>query len=600
MQFTIASVIVKDFRTLKNASINFEKLGNGLHRLTGINKVQPRLSTNDVSKSSLWDAITWCLYGRTSRNLNTNDIKPWKGGNNPHVKVMVIQDGRKHTVEKTARTRLWDGNSIDQATLDKNLRMGFNTFNYSIVLPQFQLMFFDLPPSKKLELFTEILELDRWDTRSKKAKDRANNLDEKAREYADELIAVNAEITQYNNLVVSTRNELKKWEDERNSQLEEADKQLVKYKEDLNTTQSKYEKAQLASDSAWTELKPLDKEIDELNNKINKIEIAYQTEMAANAKEITRLKREIDDINDNGNCPTCGQTLEGTNLGKHISKLKKEINKYKQGKDWTKEKEATDNLKVKLNNLLETKEKFEEKANNADSRVAILAPQFGALQQKVIQLQEILSEKREIRNPHSDTLSNLRSYKSILSRKKEELDKRYNILNRKIIRTRHWIKGFKDIRLQIVQEVLHELELTTNIMLSEVGLDGWEIKYSIEQETKAGTVQRKLNVMILSPENDKLVKWECWGGGVSQRLRLVGALAFGETLLSHAGIQSKFLVADEPSRHMSPEGIEDMVELLARLAKDKQIFLTDHTLIESGKFKSTIVITKTKEGSYVN
>lgn len=601
MQFTIASVIIENFRTFKSIFINFEELGSGLHRLTGINEFQPRLTTNDPGKSSCWDAIIWCLFGKTSRNLNTNDIKPWKGGENPYVNVGVIIDGKKHFIERTPRTKLWDTIPVDQDTLEKNLHMGFSTFTYGIIIPQFQLMFFDLPPAKKLELFTENLELERWDRRSTKARDKSNLLDDRIRGIEEDLIAINSEISQLEKLIVSTRIELKKWEDVRIKQLEEATTELEKYQKDLEDVEAKYEKAQLTADSAETELKPLQDEIYEINSQIYKIQTSYRLEMEANSKEITKLKNELKRIGDNENCPTCGQSLKGTNLEKHINKLKKEIKSF-QSKDWTQEKEKCDKLNEQVNILLKAREKFIEKADNAHSRVAILAPRFGALQQKVLQLQSIKNEKSEILNPFSDQLSSLRSQKSKLSKKKQELDKKYKILNRKIIRTRHWIKGFRDIRLQIVKEVLQELELTTNIMLNEVGLDEWEVKYAIEQETKSGTVQRKLNVMILSPENDKLVKWECWGGGVSQRLRLVGALSFSETLLNHAGIQSSFLVADEPSRHMNKEGIEDMVELLSNRAKElnKQIFLTDHTVLESGKFKSTITIIKTKEGSYVS
>ena len=64
-----------------------------------------------------------------------------------------------------------------------------------------------------------------------------------------------------------------------------------------------------------------------------------------------------------------------------------------------------------------------------------------------------------------------------------------------------WIKGFKDIKLQLVEEILYEFEVVTNSMLDEVGLGGWRVRYDIEKETKSGNTKRAFNVEIQSPES---------------------------------------------------------------------------------------------------
>jgi DNA repair exonuclease SbcCD ATPase subunit len=175
------------------------------------------------------------------------------------------------------------------------------------------------------------------------------------------------------------------------------------------------------------------------------------------------------------------------------------------------------------------------------------------------------------------------------------------ILTRAMERTKFWVKGFKDIRLLVIEEVLQELELTSNAMLAEVGLVDWRISYVIERETKAGTTSRGLNVSILSPKSRDAVKWESWSGGEGQRLRMVGALALSEVLLDHVGIQPDFEVLDEPTQHLSAEGVRDLCDFLAVRAEqlERRTFYIDHMAVESAQFSSTTTIEKDADGSHI-
>jgi len=125
-------------------------------------------------------------------------------------------------------------------------------------------------------------------------------------------------------------------------------------------------------------------------------------------------------------------------------------------------------------------------------------------------------------------------------KQEEEIGREMDKISRRVERTKLWVKYFKDIQLYIIEDVLHELELVSNAMLPEIGLEDWSIAYAIERETKSGTTQRGLNVTINSPANKGAVKWNAWSGGEGQRLRIVGALALSEVLLNHADVKSGY------------------------------------------------------------
>jgi DNA repair exonuclease SbcCD ATPase subunit len=165
---------------------------------------------------------------------------------------------------------------------------------------------------------------------------------------------------------------------------------------------------------------------------------------------------------------------------------------------------------------------------------------------------------------------------------------------------KYWIDGFKQIRLYLLQEMLEELTEVTQNILPDVGLAGWIVEYDIERETKSGSIATGLNVRILKPGMSKPVKWEAWSGGENQRLLIVGAIALADVLLRHAGIECDMLVLDEPTRHMSREGVNDLVEHLIELGRDRQIFYVDHQVVESNRFAHVLTITKDGEGSHIN
>jgi DNA repair exonuclease SbcCD ATPase subunit len=172
--------------------------------------------------------------------------------------------------------------------------------------------------------------------------------------------------------------------------------------------------------------------------------------------------------------------------------------------------------------------------------------------------------------------------------------------SRAIERTKYWVKGFPLVKLYLLQDVLEELQEVTQNILPDVGLDGWMVEYDIERETKTGSVATGLNVRILKPGTSKAVKWESWSGGENQRLLIAGALALSEVLLRHAGIECDMIVLDEPTRHMSKEGVNNLVDHLVSMGRDRQVFYCDHMAIESSRFAHVITITKDAKGSRID
>jgi len=164
-----------------------------------------------------------------------------------------------------------------------------------------------------------------------------------------------------------------------------------------------------------------------------------------------------------------------------------------------------------------------------------------------------------------------------------------------------WVRGFKELRLQLIAEALTELEIEVNSCIEALGLTGWELNFQVDRETKGGSIQRGFSVLVKSPHNQLAVPWEAWSGGEAQRLRLAGNMGLADLIRSRTGTEINLEVWDEPTKNLSDEGIQDLLVSLKERAirEDRQIWVVDHHSHEFGGFTGGATIRKTKAGSVI-
>jgi len=599
--FDIQTVGIENFKSFTDpVTFDLKSYAAGLHFLRGRNEVEPRLGSNGAGKSSLIDAIVWCLYGRTPAALRNTDIIPWQAKQTTKVTIAFLLDEEQHTILRTANPNKLKLNNqtVDQDKIDK-LLLPFGMFTHSLLMPQDQPLFFDLAPRDQLELFASVLNLERWDERSQAASDKTDELQSQSDTLNSELIAFDAQLVQIRTLVQTAQTKADAWAAEQSVQIEHVEQGLATFQIELDAIQKEHDTANLGCDSANTELVAIRPKLREIMLKRNKISIEYQNKLTLANAEITRFKNELQSIGESEECPTCGQSLRGTRLADHISELKIKLADCQKNRP-TEPKEFAE-LQKELSISDKAEKDFQAKADKAQSTMNILWPDIVRLQSSIKALQAKKEEKRETLNPYTAQITQLERQRAALRGQQRDKQAEVDKLNTRIARVRYWIKGFKDIKLFIIEEVLQELEIVTNIMLEDVGLEDWAVRYDVERESKSGSTVRGLNVQINSPRNKELVKWRSFSGGENQRLRLIGALALSEVLLNYVGITPTLEILDEPSKSLSRQGVKDLIDYLADRAQNlgKRILLVDHHAYESSKFASVTTVVKDKSGSYI-
>jgi DNA repair exonuclease SbcCD ATPase subunit len=579
----------------------------GVYYIQGDNRFNRRLGPNGVGKSMLWNALTWCLYGRTASGLRAPDLKPWNVDETTSVKVAVFIDDKRAVIQRTARPNLLtiDGTETDQDHVDKLLRMPFALFRHTVLFGQGQPLFLDLPNKDRLSLFSDALNLDRWELRSLKASERTKELESRITELDGLRQTTIAKRIEVKELIKVAKANLAEWRRHKRAELDKLRMAISEREQLTRTMKRQLIEADNSATKAAKALGSLEADMHSARAVVEKFDReqgAIERERAVVTSNLERAKKALAGLKDNRKCPECGQPIKQDNIAEHRAKLKATVENY------------TEQL-TKLESA-KGREALIKKLTDLRVRLSALQPAYDTAKAAAQQIHRLKTEaeagleadqKLSARlqgetNPHEEQLAKLRKRLKVLKIERDAYASELATVRNKHERSKFWIKGFKDIRLLVIEEVLNELEITSSKLLEDMGLVGWAIQFQVERETKSGTVQHGMEITVTSPKYKKPVKWENWSGGEGQRLRLVGAMALSEVLLGRAGVTTDLEIFDEPTRGMGDQGVNDLIDLLDERAKtlQRRIMYTDHMAVENSQFKEIITITMTKKGSQIN
>jgi DNA repair exonuclease SbcCD ATPase subunit len=312
--------------------------------------------------------------------------------------------------------------------------------------------------------------------------------------------------------------------------------------------------------------------------------------MSLSEREVLRVQTEIAtltrsvDLAKRGTCPTCGQRMPKDGAHSHVKDIE---------------------ARTKL--LAGLEKKHEKTVNAFNSATRNVRSLEGTLEARAAKEKEIEEAKKGLRtmeqenNPYQEQrigvgkelvrvrLAMHEGHKAV--RKIKTLEQRYAF----------WVKGFRDLRLWLVQESLTQLELEVNSVLQDLGLDGWQMQFDVEKENKSGGIKRGFTVLVLSPQNETAVPWEVWSGGEAQRLRIAAMMGVSNLILAQRGTPYSVEFYDEPSTWLTEEGVDALLRLLEQRAQStgRAIFIADHRALQFGGFSETVRVAKGAKGSSI-
>lgn len=617
----ILQVEFKGFKSFGNkVSFTFPDK-QGLFFITGSNQADKTLEANGVGKSTLVDGICWVFFDKTPQNLRASEIGSWFSKEKTEGSVTLFNKNGFLQIKRT-----WSPNNltlkfaerledlvnvqekpVTQDKLQEFLQMDFESFLNSIVFSQFANAFFDLRPAQRTELFAKVSNLDYWDDLSKKSSEKhiltgtlVQDLDRTQQNLLGKLETLKS---------FSYDSKIQQWDFDNAAKIQEVEKtineeiieKLTSFEQNLQDLNRKKQK--------------LIKEIkvaEESNRDLLDLEISANKEVEINKKAYDRASSTVAIHKNNINklerakdkCPTCGQAVDIS----HILKEKE----TEQAILWNAEQELAilrennENALFIFKEIEQELQDFKILSHTQTMELKQIEYERGSVENNVNQLlrqkqtlEKTVVKLKQEQNPF--IIEKQKCEKSIENIEKElvTVQESKNQLESLKDNYKFWIKGFKEVKFFIINQLLQQLEVATNNNLQSLGLTDWKINYAMEKENASGSISRGFNIFIFSPRNNKAVSWENWSGGERQRLLLAGQLGLSDLILSKLGHKGFIEFYDEPTAHLSTSGVSDLVELLKTRARtrNRQIWLIDHKNLQDMMFDGVLMVEKDKNGN---
>lgn len=617
----LMAVRLSKFKSFKQEQVFYLPSEPGLYFMVGKNEVEPRLGGNAAGKTTLWDAVLWNLFERTSKGLRAGDVCSWSEEKGTEVRTVWMDEedkGAIYCVFRSWKPNKWilfdDAGFSHDLTKDKSniildkLRLTHETFLQSILNAQGGNRFLDLKREAQASLFSSVLGCDAWLERAERAAKMAREEDAVLRGLEGQLSRLQGQVEALGDKDFGHDSDewkrtqerkidaiKEKWDDEIarrkrfKAALEHGEKGEVEAREAFRKANNGVgEELRVAIDRERKELSRLDRELAKMETQAEDID--------------AQLRR----LAENDACPLCGQEMTEAHVRAEQKKADARSAELALVMAKTKEnmRQCENEIRTLGNDLniwemtLETAERRLEKARRltADGR-----REFELLDRRIDALEDEEEKLREESNPFAEM-----AQEAIRKREKalQELETtqgrvdasqaRYGLLS-------FWAKGFKEIRLQEISSALSELEIEVNSAVTTLGLLDWELNFAVDRENKGGGIVRGFDCTVKSPHQPYATPWEAWSGGESGRLRLAGNMGLGDLIRTRTGTPLNLEVWDEPTNGLSPEGIRDLLDSLAARARKEQrvIFITDHKAHDYGGFAGTATIIKTPSGSRI-
>lgn len=364
----IQSIQINNFMRFREQSFHFTDYP-GMVLVEGENKDDPSTVSNGAGKSTVFEAVKWCLFGTTSRGLTGDEVINSTVGKDCFVAINVILDGTQEYIITRSRKdsafntqlqfNLVEGedfldlreksDSETQKKIIRTLGIDESTFDNVVFFAHgYTKSFAALTDKEQKAILENILGVEYFRDLYDAAKGLAKSCRDGHQEEVVRLGYVKKRIEEEQDNLINAETEQTKFEESKKEKIEGYKEEIAEHKEFIDTVGSTKE------DDA--KIKELEKQITALGkdtwvgeesidtirrrkklaeDEWKKAEKAYveakdhktekENEAFQHLLKIDANKKEIKNINSSETCPTCGQDLKTkTGIKARIKELKDE------------------------------------------------------------------------------------------------------------------------------------------------------------------------------------------------------------------------------------------------------------------------------------
>lgn len=616
MRLYFKKLIIENFLSFGHSELDLAQ--QGYVTVQGKNNnIDDFAQSNGSGKSSIFDALMWCLTGDTVRG-NIKNICNILVNDGCYVKLILDVDGKEcqilrskdHSEYKSNLSVILNGEDKSGKGIRDSQKILEDLFPDltsqllgSVVilgqgLPQ---RFTNNTPSGRKEILEKLSKSDFMiEDIKNRAAEYKKSLSDSIRQKEDGLIALKTQVEFNNNQIKSFYDKIEEL-DNRHSNIN-----LEKLQRSFDDASIQYSKIQELCDSKRGIIENLNKkyndalisktlQVEEINNKYCDIVNNLKTLIIELNLEIKQKKEKLFEIkNIRDVCPTCGQKIpnitkpDTADIENSIANLTVKLNGVEEDLD-LKIKEKENELNDAENNFSSSINCLNCEISQINSEIDSYSNDLLLLKKEIEDLGNQLSEQRSLLS----TYMNLKdTYESNISKAQKENVK----FNEEIL----YINKELDIlnnRLQILNKIITLVNrdfrgyLLTDV-ISYINSKAKEYSNEIFNTTK---IDVKLNGNNLDISYcDK--SYESLSGGEKQKIDIIIQFSLRDMLCKYLNFESNILVIDECFDNLDQGGCQQIINLITNKLNVEAIYIITHHTDIAIPYDKEIFVVKGKDG----
>ena len=529
------------------------------------------IGTNGAGKSTILDALTFSLYGKSFRKINKGQLINTTNEKNCFVEIEFTVNSTEWRVERGIKPNIFkiyrDGEELNQNSsaidqqkwLEQNvLKMNYKSFTQIVILGSSSFVpFMQLPTNSRREVVEDLLDIKIFSSMNEIVKGRL-------RLVKDEIKTLELKKDNLKDKVEMQKNFIQQIEDKSQEDIAVKEKNinhLLTEENDLMNRNEEINNDVVVLQTKMTSLEGSASKLREYGNIKGKL-----------SQKISGIVKEHKFFTENRVCPTCSQDIEETFRVNRISDSQSKAEELQKGytelMDAIKKEEERESqfqqISGDLSKLLNGITQNNTHINGCQKQIKRLEHEIQTITSQIANRNTEHEKLEEFRNNLQDTFETI-------SEKKEKityLDFTYNLLKDGGVKTQI-IKKYLPIINQQANKYLQMMDFYINFKLDE------EFTETIE-----------------SPIHEDFT-YQSFSEGEKMRIDLALLFTWREIARMKNSVNTNLLIMDEVfDSSLDGFGTEEFLKIIRFVIKDANIFVISHKEGLEDKFDNVIKFEK--------
>jgi len=529
------------------------------------------IGSNGAGKSTILDALTFSLYGKSFRKINKGQLINTTNEKNCLVDIVFTCNSVEWRIERGIKPNIFkiyrDGKELDQNAsaidqqkwLEQNvLKMNYKSFTQIVILGSSSFVpFMQLPTNSRREVVEDLLDIKIFSSMNEIVKSRT-------RIVKDEIKTLELKKESLKDKVDMQRDFIKQIEDQSKDDVDRKKSSVSILMEEISVHVKK-------NDDLDTEAKQIQLQLTDYSNASKRLKEFLAIEGKLSMK-IAKVLKDHTFFEKNTVCPTCSQDMEERFRLNRISDFKNKAKELQEG--YLKLQDAIEKEEIRESQFKQLSGDLSKLLNGIttnNSQINGCQRQINRLEQEIQTITSQIANRNSEHEKLEEFRSSLQDTFENISEKKEKityLDFTYNLL--------------KDggVKSQIIKKYLPIINQQANKYLQMMD---FYINFKLDEE---------FTETIESPIHEDF-SYASFSEGEKMRIDLALLFTWREIARMKNSVNTNLLIMDEVfDSSLDGFGTEEFLKIIRFVIKDANIFVISHKDGLEDKFNNVVKFEK--------